>query len=504
MSGKREFGDYQTPIEFTKKICDYLRFEKRLTPSIVIEPTCGIGNFLESSLSFNAASYYGIEINTEYCNYCRKRISDERVNIINSDFFTFNTKSLINDMSNVLVVGNPPWATNSMLSTFSSNNLPVKSNFKKLKGLDAITGKSNFDICESIILQLINEFRDTDTVIAMLCKTSVARNIFKELKRNSINFEYCDLLEFDAQKVFGINTSACALIIKLSINRCYTDNCNICSIDDSKRVKYSLSFINDRFYNNTYDNNYNFDGTCCFEWRQGVKHDCSKVMELSLNNDTFYNGKKEAVDIENNFLFPLVKSSMFKLPVINTFSKYVLVTQKKIRDRTDYIETIAPKTWNYLNNNIDAFNNRKSSIYRGAPPFSMFGVGDYSYSPYKVGVSGFYKKPLFSVLYSPDGKPVMTDDTSYFICFKNYDMAYVAMLLLNSIPVQTFLMSIAFLDAKRPYTKKVLERLSFKKMFAFIKFDELVKTEKRLNLNCYVTKQMYSEFKSLPAFKKSK
>ena len=54
----------------------------------------------------------------------------------------------------------------------------------------------------------------------------------------------------------------------------------------------------------------------------------------------------------------------------------------------------------------------------------MFGVGDYSYSPYKVGVSGFYKQPLFSVLYSDDGIPVMTDDTSYFICFDHYDTAY--------------------------------------------------------------------------------
>ena len=50
----------------------------------------------------------------------------------------------------------------------------------------------------------------------MLCKTSVARNVFKELKRNYITFESCDILEFDASKVFGINASACILLIKLS------------------------------------------------------------------------------------------------------------------------------------------------------------------------------------------------------------------------------------------------------------------------------------------------
>lgn len=127
----------------------------------------------------------------------------------------------------------------------------------------------------------------------------------------------------------------------------------------------------------------------------------------------------------------------------------------------------------------------------------MFGVGDYSYSKYKVGVSGFYKQPLFSVLYSDDNKPVMTDDTSYFICFDSYDMAYVAMLLLNSKKVQGFLKSIAFLDAKRPYTKKVLKRIDFLKIVNSLIFDELTRTEQDLNLPNYVTLPMYDTFKSL-------
>ena len=37
MSGKREFGDYQTPIDFAKKVCDYLRFEKHIQPSTILE-----------------------------------------------------------------------------------------------------------------------------------------------------------------------------------------------------------------------------------------------------------------------------------------------------------------------------------------------------------------------------------------------------------------------------------------------------------------------------------
>lgn len=497
MSGKREYGDYQTPVEFAEKVCVYLKDFRHIEPSAIVEPTCGVGGFLKSSLLFNASEYYGIEINPEYCDICRNEIQDDRVKIINSDFFAFSSKALIQDKRQILVIGNPPWVTNSTLSALGSNNLPLKANFKGLKGIDAITGASNFDICEYIILQLINEYRNTNTVISMLCKTSVARNVFKELKRNYINFLSCDMLEFDAAKVFGINASACVLVIQLSEKEVSSDVCNVYDFEKPETVKSQFGYADGQFYSNLDAETENFDGHCCFEWRQGVKHDCSKVMELTMRNGTLQNGQKENVQIEDDIVFPLIKSSMFKAPIIHSFSKYVIVTQKKAREETGHLEKELPKTWEYLCDNIELFKNRKSSIYRGAPPFSIFGVGDYSYSKFKVGVSGFYKQPLFSVLYSDDEKPVMTDDTSYFICFDSYDMAYVAMLLLNSDKVQGFLTSIAFLDAKRPYTKKVLERIDFDKIVDSLTIAELTETEQKLNLSYYVTIPMYDTFKSL-------
>ncbi|MCC8042240.1 MAG: N-6 DNA methylase [Oscillospiraceae bacterium] len=497
MSGKREFGDYQTPVDFAESVCIYLKDHCNIKPSAVIDPTCGVGNFIQTALIFDAKEYFGIEINPEYCDTCERNINDSRVRIINSDFFAFPTNTLIHDKRQILVIGNPPWVTNSTLSVLGSNNLPIKTNFKGMKGIDAITGAGNFDICEYIILQLINEYRDTNTVIAMLCKTSVARNVFKELKRNCINFSSCDILEFDSAKVFGISASACVLLIRLSEKNVSPDFCNVYDFENPKEVKTKLGYSEGRLYSNSNGETGCFDGHCCFEWRQGVKHDCSEIMELTMKDGVLLNGREETVSIEDNMVFPLVKSSMFKAPVIHAFSKYVIVTQRKVREDTGHIQWELPETWKYLNDNIDVFQGRKSSIYRSAPPFSMFGMGDYSYSKYKVGVSGFYKQPRFSVLYSDNGKPVMTDDTSYFICFDNYDMAYVAMLLLNSKEVQGFLMSIAFLDAKRPYTKKILERVDFDKITASLTLEELIRTESELNLSHYITSSMYNTFKSL-------
>ncbi len=500
MSGKREYGDYQTPEYYSLKICKYLKEKRKINPTIVIDPTCGAGSFIKSSLIFDAAEIWGVEINPEYCKICEETVVDSRIHIVNADFFSFDFKSATKRKENILVVGNPPWVNNSTLSNLDSNNFPVKTNFKRLRGIDAITGSSNFDICEYIILQLINLLCGTNATIAMLCKTSVARNVFLEMNRTHVNFDACDIFEIDAKKVFGINASACLLIIELSGKSFCPGVCNVYSFDNPETLKSTFGYIDGKLYSDTLKKVDDFSGRCCFEWRQGVKHDCSKVMELSLKETALVNGLGESVDIEAEYLFPLIKSSMFKSPVVGDFKKYVIVTQKKIKEDTSHIRWDAPKTWNYLMAHKEYFSKRKSSIYKGSPDFSMFGVGDYSYARFKVGVSGFYKYPLFSVLTSDYEKPVMTDDTSYFICFPTYDAAYTAMLLLNSDRVQQFLSTIAFLDAKRPYTKRVLERIDFLKIIQNLDVSEIVDTEIRLGLCKHFKEEMLADFMLLPEF----
>lgn len=500
MSGKREYGDYQTPLFFAEQVCSFLKEGLHIKPSVVIEPTCGLGAFLKASRLFNPDSIYGIEVNSKYCQNCSDNINDDRVTIYNADFFNFDFRTLTK-VKNPLVLGNPPWVTNSELSSMQSNNVPNKSNIKGLKGIDAMTGASNFDICEYIISKLISVFKNSNATIAMLCKTSVARNVFIEINRLNVSCEYCNLYEIDTKKIFNINASACLLVIQLAENKdCTPKACNVYDFRHPDVIKSSFGYKNGLFYSDLSVDSENFDGICCFEWRQGVKHDCSKVMELTAVKEGFMNGNKQVIDIESDIVFPLVKSSMFKKPIVDTFSKFVIVTQKKVGEATSHLQNEVPKTWAYLNGNKELLDNRKSSIYRGAPQFSMFGVGDYSYSQYKVGISGFYKEPLFSVLHSPDEKPVMTDDTSYFICFDDFDDAYVAMLYLNTKQVKNFLKNIIFKDAKRPYTKKILSRIDFNKIKLTITINNLIETEEDLMLEKRITPSMVEKFSKLPAF----
>lgn len=485
MSGdeKREFGDYQTPLDFCYSVCNYI-YESGLAQSVqaIVEPTCGIGNFMiAASNTFEHKRVFGIDINAGYVDIAKKEVPSAIVKVDN--IFDVNVKELCGS-DNVLIIGNPPWATSSALSF----NLPKKVNFKGLRGIDALTGSSNFDICEYIILKLLDEYKSTDSTICMLCKTSVARNVILEMSRNHIVYEKVEILNFNSNKVFCVSASACIFVVKLCKHGENNGNvvCDVKNFDD-KKVVDTLTANCEKI--KTATTKIDLDGKCQLSWRQGVKHDCGRIMELDLIDGKFVNKNKEVVSIENGLVFPLVKSSHFKRPIIHDFKKYVIVTQTKAKQDTSYIEAKYPLTWHYLNDNIDSFNGRKSIIYKKSAPFSMFGIGDYSFAPYKVGLSGFYKKPLFCLLYSD--KPVMTDDTAYFLAFDNYNIAYGMMLLLNSKTVQDFLLSIAFLDNKRPYTVKLLSRLDIKKCTEVISFKELQQTETDLLLAKHITREMY-------------
>lgn len=103
---------------------------------------------------------------------------------------------------------------------------------------------------------------------------------------------------------------------------------------------------------------------------------------------------------------------------------------------------------------------RKSSIYKGRSRFSVFGVGEYSFSPWKVAISGLYKKLHFAVVGQYTEKPIVLDDTCYFLpCHSEGEARYLAGLL-NSQVAKEFFRAFIFWDAKRPITVSVLNRLN--------------------------------------------
>jgi len=480
-SNRRAYGDFQTNDDLTVAISKHL-LNEGISPEFLIEPTCGKGNFIIAALKrfSTLKKIVGIEIYFPYIWETKfkilelflnkKNICKPEIEIIHSDIFDFNLSKLPINNKNLLIIGNPPWVTNSELGVLNSKNLPQKSNFKKHKGLDAITGKGNFDIAEFITLQLLKTFDKFNGNLAFLVKSSVVKNILFEQKRNVFNMADIQKMNIDAKKEFNVSVDACLFLARLNNTAEYTcEEINFYS----KEKKTNFGWHKNKFVYSisNYNKTENIDGKSPFVWRQGMKHDCSKIMEIERFNENFINGFKQETALEKDLLYGLLKSSDLKYETIDFYRKTTIVTQKKVGQDTSYIKEKYPLTYEYLNMNRAYFDRRKSSIYKGKPPFSIFGIGDYSFTKYKIAISGMYKRTTFSLVLPENDKPLMLDDTCYFIGFDNIKFAKIIQKILNSYVVQNFLKAIIFPEAKRPITKDILMRIDIEKAYHIILSD---------------------------------
>jgi len=462
---KKEFGDFQTPLELSSLMINIIK-DKNIHPDIVIEPTCGIGNVLLTAHdSLNPKKTIGIEINNDHYNALLNKINEKNICIINNDIFISidSIKENINNKDICLFTGNPPWVTNSELCSINSTNIPEKENIKNLRGIEAITGKSNFDITEYIIIKLLEEFKINKCVFAFLCKTSVARNILKHCWKKNIQYNEALIFPIDSKKYFNASVDACFFIID-AMQKMSTKECKVFDSIEQRNYKSTIGiYKNTMIVNMDTFKSHNYLGECNYKWRNGIKHDCSKVMEFDIKNNSLVNGYGETVDIEHALLYPLLKSSDVANGKIEVRKK-ILVTQKQVGENTDYIKTKYPRTWQYLNDYIADFNKRKSSIYKNKPKFSIFSVGEYSFYPYKIAISGLYKNINFKILYPIDKKPIMVDDTCNFISCNNESEANTIFSLLTNNNTSIFLESIIFWDSKRPITTEILNSIDIRKI----------------------------------------
>ena len=262
---KKEFGDYQTPYEFTTKIVSIVNDFISFTPTIVIEPTCGVGNFLLSARNFFKNSYLlGIDINKEYLFQAKKKLKG----IVDDNFYTLKEENIfdydykkVKNLDNILILGNPPWVTNSYLEFNEASNLPIKTNFKKLNGFEAISGTSNFDISEYIILDIFKKLQNKNFSLAMLCKISVAINIMKELKKKNIGVYSCFLAKFDTKEIFNVSVDACLFFVEI---KKYSDYCvdriKLYNLENNSLIyKTDMGFINNIFFTDIFNYNIEFD-----------------------------------------------------------------------------------------------------------------------------------------------------------------------------------------------------------------------------------------------------
>ena len=488
---RAEYGDFQTNEDLANKVTLQLA-AKEISPRIIVEPTCGKGNFIVASLTnFQNIEYlFGVEIYKPYVWETKFNIvefflenSEKKrpvISIAHCNVFDFDFKQIEKQFSkkDILIIGNPPWVTNSKLGSLNSDNLPKKTNFKNHSGLDAMTGKGNFDIAEFITMMMLQTFQKMNGHLVLLVKNVVIKNIVFEQPKNKYNIASIEKYCIDSKKEFSVSVEAALFCCEL--NAAPEFDCTEFDFYSNQKQRQKFGWLGHKFVSNidTYIHTKQTDGECPFVWRQGLKHDCSSVMELEKTDEYYVNGLNEKVLLENNLVYGLLKSSDLKNTVIDQTRKFTIVTQRKVGQETSYIKYDYPKTYQYLTAHQANFEARKSSIYNNKPLFSIFGIGDYSFKPYKVAISGLYKTFHFTLILPQNNKPIMLDDTCYLIGFDKIEFAVYALILLNTNTTKQFLQSITFADAKRTFTKDVLMRIDLLTLAKMIDKQDL-----QINLN---------------------
>lgn len=497
---RREYGDFQTPCQLAhgclERVDDTAQYE------FLLEPTCGSGGFIVSALERfpNIRRVVGIEIYKPYVWETKIRILSyylatsvrhiPSIDIIHANVFSYDFGTLASETKamRTLIAGNPPWITNSELGSINSVNLPNKTVSSSRSGFGALTGKSNFDLGESVLLTIIKHFQHHDGVLSMLIKSQVAKKIVENQKQANHLLSRMQRISIDAKKEFNVSVSACLFVATLGEIETFT------CIDSDYYIREQVSrfgWVGDKFVSSVdgYSSTQSIDGSSGFTWRSGMKHDCSKVMEITSTGTAYTNQIGSLFKLEPDLVYGLLKSSDLKRDRVQAFRRSTIVTQRKIGQDTSYIKEAWPLTYNYLEQVAHYFDKRKSSIYRGKPRFSIFGIGDYSFKPYKVAISGLYTTTKFTLVEPVDSKPVMLDDTCYFIGFDSLDQARIAQWLLNSKKVQTFLNSVVFTEAKRPITKATLMRIDLASVALTTSFGRIKSSIKDL------TEDQWSQFK---------
>lgn len=460
-----EFGDFQTPPALADATCRLLA-ASGIAPDFVVEPTCGVGGFLTAAAqAFPRAELRGWDINPDYVAQATAALAaagaTARARVRQQDFFTHDWDAALGEIpGQLLILGNPPWVTNSAVSVVNGSNLPSKENFHGLRGIAARTGKSNFDISEWMLIRLLRALRNRPATIALLCKTATARKWLRYAWQNDGQVREAAMYRIDAAAHFGAAVDACLLVAHTGSTGPH--EADVFASLEAPRPTSRMGLAGQDLVADivAYRQLQPLEGLCPFQWRSGLKHDCASVMELWPKEDGRLENKLgELTRLEPNYLYPLLKCTDLAHGRV-TSARSVLVTQRRVGEDTSAIADCAPLTWHYLETHRAKFTARKSSIYSGRVPFALFGIGDYAFAPWKVAVSGLHRSARFQVVGPVHNRPVCFDDTCYYTPFEDEAQARLVADILNSECCQRFLHSLIFPENKRPITVDLLRRLN--------------------------------------------
>jgi hypothetical protein len=196
-------------------------------------------------------------------------------------------------------------------------------------------------------------------------------------------------------------------------------------------------------------------GECAHDIRHGVKDDAQAV--FSVERETL-------ADLEPDLVYPYVKSRHVVKYGLFGHELRLVPLRKANEDNEEELQRRFPKTYEYLDNRREALESRSSSWLEKGPFYNVFGLGEYTWSEYKVAWCRLGFKPHFAVVSTVEDedlgeKQVVPGDHFMFVAADGEAEAYFLCALLNSATYQRSLKHVAS-EGKASLSKSVVSNLA--------------------------------------------
>jgi SAM-dependent methyltransferase len=217
-------------------------------------------------------------------------------------------------------------------------------------------------------------------------------------------------------------------------------------------------------------------GTCQHDIRHGLKDDAAAVFGLD---------RSTLAEIERDRVFPYLRSRHVRKFGLTGHDLRLVPADRAGEDNEAWLREHCPSTYDYLADHRERLLDRSSSWLDAGPFYTQFGLGPYTWEPYKVVWCRLGFKPDFAVASTrtdPDlgEKPVVPGDHYMFVATDDRREAHFLCALLNSAPYQRTLRTLAS-GGKASLSKSVVSELALPTWPGTDRAEELAACSMRLH-----------------------
>ena len=408
------------------------------------------------------------------------------------------------------LIGNPPWISwehispnykKKMKTTFLDEYLLFEN-----KGIESRLGLGHDDICVAFLIICADRFLTNDGKISLLLKHSIyqgeAHETFRKLSIKKAGKEHLLKLENVVDLSSGNpfeSPGALASIASLSIGsktkfpvpfrkyhmnslngnhvdielKAFLDNC---TYEDLKLMPSDANNTSLPWMIVKEGENVHQSGENQYPIRHGYVNDLTSLFFVEIesrktnsilikpSNSGHKKVNEITYEIEANKVYPCLKAKHIKKWKI-TGHNYIIVPQKKYTENNeDALKKENPLLYSYLLAHKNLLLERKSIHIRKEPFYSTFGVGDYTFSLYKVFFNAMGSLSQSFVVGSEasskflDKKLLIPHNNINCISLNSEDEAYYVCGVLNSKWVADYVKS-RIGKSKYPWSNKMMERI---------------------------------------------